>query len=89
MAQFTSLEYTKDALKSLEAIPLRFRKQIVKRINALLANPRPSGYKLIKGTEGDERVYRIRSGNYRVLYVLRNPKILILDIGDRKDIYEP
>ncbi|MDP4186726.1 MAG: type II toxin-antitoxin system RelE/ParE family toxin [Bacteroidota bacterium] len=54
---------------------------------ANLANdPRPPGCKKLKGHQG----YRIREGNYRVIYEI-NDKILtvtVIDAGDRKDIYE-
>lgn len=40
-------------------------------------------------TSADEPVYRERSGDYRILYVVReNPhEVVILDIGHRKDVY--
>ena len=48
-------------------------------------NPYPHGYKKLKGRSG----YRIRQGNYRVIYEINKQysHILILDIGDRKEIY--
>ncbi len=51
----------------------------------LVNNPRPSGCKKLKGKQG----YRIRIGNYRVIYEIHD-KILTIDIiaiGDRKDVY--
>lgn len=38
---------------------------------------------------GDEAVWRLRSGDYRILYVVKsNPEeIIVLDIGHRKDVY--
>ena len=83
--------YSTRALDFLGTVPLKIRKQIHTKINALAANPLPPGSKLIRGASGDqERVYRIRSGDYRVLYVLRNnpSHVVILDIDHRKDIYK-
>ncbi|CAN5706212.1 hypothetical protein BH23GEM1_BH23GEM1_00570 [soil metagenome] len=37
--------------------------------------------------DGTEQVYRIRQGDYRVLYVVRETTIVILDINHRKDVY--
>jgi mRNA interferase RelE/StbE len=39
--------------------------------------------------DGDEPVYRIRSGDYRVVYAVRSDpnEVVILDIGHRKDVY--
>jgi len=54
----------------------------------LAENPRPAGCKKLKGTHED--LWRIRIGNYRVIYTI-NDTIQIIDIqkiGHRKDIYE-
>ncbi len=51
----------------------------------LAENPRPIGYKKLKGREG----YRIRVGDYRVIYNIFD-KVLTIDVvnlGHRKDIY--
>lgn len=54
---------------------------------ANLANdPRPPGYKKLKGRPG----YRIHEGNYRIIYEI-NDKILtvtVIETGNRKDIYK-
>lgn len=63
----------------------------MKKVDALAKEPFPPGHKLIKGMNaGDEMVYRIRSGDYRILYIVRgNPHhIVVLDIDHRKDIYQ-
>ncbi|WP_460694625.1 type II toxin-antitoxin system RelE family toxin [Mucilaginibacter puniceus] len=52
----------------------------------LSSDPRPNGYRKLKGRDG----YRIRVGNYRVIYEIFD-NILTVDIitlGHRKDIYE-
>ena len=57
----------------------------------MLANPFPQGAKKLKdvATDDGEPVYRERSGDYRILYVVRsNPsEVLIIDIDHRKDVY--
>ncbi|MFC0776288.1 type II toxin-antitoxin system RelE family toxin [Terrimonas alba] len=55
-------------------------------IYSLADNPRPHGYKKLKGRDA----YRIRSGDYRIIYSIFD-KILtveVIAIGHRKDIYE-
>jgi mRNA interferase RelE/StbE len=82
--------YSESALDYLQTLQKKTRRQIVEKIEALANDPLPPGHKMLKGMKDDEeRVYRIRSGDYRVLYVLRaNPRhIVILDIDHRKDIY--
>ena len=49
-------------------------------------NPRPQGVKKLKG-ECD--AYRIRVGDYRVVYEIfdREIRVLVIAIGHRRDIY--
>jgi mRNA interferase RelE/StbE len=59
---------------------------IKKQIYDLADNPRPHGYKKLKGREG----YRIRVGDYRVIYEIFDGVLVVevVDLGHRKDIYE-
>jgi mRNA interferase RelE/StbE len=59
---------------------------ILSAIGSLSDNPRPQGYKKLKGRKG----YRIRVGNYRVIYEIFDEVLLIdvIDLGHRKEIYE-
>ena len=82
--------YSKAALAFLEGLPVKLRKQIVGKVAALANDQHPPGSKMIRGMKDDEeKVYRIRSGDYRVLYAVRErPKhVVILDIDHRKDVY--
>jgi mRNA interferase RelE/StbE len=73
------------AQKALEKMPAPEYERIKKIIYALAGTPRPPGCKRLKGREG----WRIRMGNYRILYDIQDKEhtILIIDIGDRKEIY--
>ena len=74
------------AIKSLIKINEPFYSAIKKAIYDLPKNPRPKGYKKLKGRAG----YRIRVGNYRIIYEIFDEILLIdvIDLGHRKDIYE-
>ena len=63
------------------------RQRIVQRIAALALDPRPHGSEKLAGY--DDR-YRIRQGNYRVVYLIddRRQEVTIFKIGDRKDVYK-
>ena len=91
MAALHGFAFTETALKSLESItPAKVRRQIRQRITALASKPTPPGSIRLHGvTDGDEPVYRVRQGVYRILYTVRNnPKqVIVLDIGHRKDVY--
>ena len=64
-----------------KAIPV-----IKNAILSLANNPRPIGCKKLKG----EDAYRIRVGNYRIIYEINDDIILItiVSVGHRKDIYK-
>jgi mRNA interferase RelE/StbE len=82
------ITFKKSARKELEALPALIIKSIAKAIDKLSDNPRPPGSK--KLIDSKEDLWRIRVGNYRILYVIED-KIKIVDIrriGDRKDVYK-
>ena len=73
--------------KQFKVIPQKTSRIIVKNIENLSDNPRPQGYKKIKGAINK---YRIRTGNYRIIYSITDDilTIEIIKIGHRKDIYK-
>ena len=62
------------AVKELEAVPLRDRRRIARRIEGLKDDPRPAGCEKLSGQER----YRIRQGRYRVVYGIEDDKLLVL-----------
>lgn len=85
MAKYT-IDITPSARKELAKIQHQEAKKLVAAIYKLPSNPFPPGYKKLRANENK---YRIRVGNYRVIYAIENQVliILILKIGHRKDIY--
>ena len=83
--------FTDAALDFLEGLPPKIRRQIIKKAKALHTNPFPQGVKKLHNilTDEGDPVYRERSGDYRILYVVRSTEseVLILDIDNRKDVY--
>jgi mRNA interferase RelE/StbE len=80
------IRITKTAQKQLDNLSDSVANTLIEAIKMLSYNPRPSGCKKLKGRSG----YRIRQGNYRVIYDIYD-KLLIVEviaIGNRKDIYE-
>lgn len=80
------IEIKPKAIKSLVKISEPFYSAIKKSIYSLSENPRPQGCKKLKGRTG----YRIRVGNYRIIYEIFDEILLIdvIDLGHRKDIYD-
>lgn len=85
MSKYTVV-LSKKAVKQLDRLPEKISEGIIESIVSLEENPRPFGYKKLQGRDG----YRIRYGNYRVIYDILE-EILIVDIielGHRKNIYK-
>lgn len=80
------IELTSRAAKQLRNIERKVQVRLAKRIESLARNPRPSG---VEKLEGEDGFYRIRIGDYRVLYQIHDDKLLVLvvKLGDRKEIY--
>jgi mRNA interferase RelE/StbE len=74
------------AIKALEKINDPAYSNIKDAILQLADNPRPHGYKKLKGRDG----YRIRVGDYRVLYNIFDNilSVDVVNLGHRKEIYE-
>jgi len=79
--------FKKKAGKELLQLPSTVLPKVSASIDSLEENPRPSGSKKLKDNEED--MWRIRIGNYRVLYVIDDVIriVNIRKIGHRKDVY--
>ena len=77
---------SKQAQKTLDKFSDRIAEPIFFAIAGLAHNPRPKGVKKLKGRVG----YRIRVGNYRVIYDIYDAELVIdiIALGHRKDIYQ-
>ena len=74
------------AERQLKALTESTQKRIVKRLKSLQHNPRPQG---IKKLAGEDALYRIREGSYRIVYMIQDKELIVLvvKIGDRKEVY--
>ena len=73
------------AQRSLSRIAARDQERIAVAIRGLADEPRPHGVKKLSG----RNAWRIRVGDYRVLYEIHDDRLLILvvDVGHRREIY--
>ena len=76
----------KSAQKDLSKVPRKDQNRIIKSIEELSINPRSAKSKKLTGRDA----WRIRVGDYRVIYEIHHERLLILIvvIGHRKDIYK-
>ena len=85
MASF-NLQWRTSTKKDLRKIPREMMSRIVAEVQKLAEAPLPHGSEKLTGSE---RTYRIRVGDYRVVYeLLRDAKIVeIQRVRHRKDVY--
>jgi len=76
----------KSAIKELENISKTFRLKIIEKIDDLASDPRPQG---VRKLENSLNSYRIRVGNYRVIYTIQDQNLLVevIKVADRKEAY--
>ena len=78
--------YFKESVeKDFSVVPKKDLKRILRRIEALAENPRPSGCEKLTGRER----YRVRQGRYRIVYSVQDEvlTVWIVKVGHRKDVY--
>lgn len=80
------IKFKASAAKEFRKLPAELKQRLRKAINKLSQEPRPAGVTKLKG---DDRLYRIRIGNYRVVYKIDDEikVVLITRIRHRRDVY--
>ncbi|MHC5821725.1 MAG: type II toxin-antitoxin system RelE family toxin [Nostoc sp.] len=81
------VKFSKDAKKQFRKLPLDVQERIQTKINDLAIEPRPNG---VKKLQGDDNSYRVRVGDYRVIYELDDDVLIVtvIKIGHRSEIYK-
>ncbi len=83
------IEVERRASKALAQLPRQAQVRIATAIDALADDPRPHGCKPVK--EADKGTYRVRVGDYRVIYVVLDDEqvVIVVRIGRRNErIYD-
>ncbi len=77
---------TRAAERGLGSLSKADLRRVDAKILGLAETPRPPGTKKL---EGVENLYRIRSGDYRIVYQIEEARlvVVIVDVGNRRDIY--
>lgn len=74
------------AQKSFDGASADLKDRLEAKITELLMSPYPSGCKKLRGAPN---AYRLRVGEYRILYAIVKPdEILVFKIGARESVYE-
>ena len=78
------IEYGASALKDLDGLPARERAQVLRKIERLQLGLHGD----IKRLHEADAMYRLRMGDYRILFDVEGRVIVIRRIGNRKDVYD-
>jgi mRNA interferase RelE/StbE len=80
------IEWKKSTRKDLRKLPPNAADKIVETVENLAANPFPHG---VEKLSGSEHAYRIRLGDYRIVYevVAESKLVEIQRVRHRKDVY--
>jgi mRNA interferase RelE/StbE len=80
------IEVTPAAVRQLRKLDPPTRRRIQAAIELLATEPRPPGAKKLVGGEGE---WRVRTGDYRVVYEIHDDAlvVLVLAVGHRREVY--
>lgn len=80
-----AVEIMDAAARVLASLGRRQQRQVAARIDGLADNPRPRGCQKLQGAE---ELYRVRSGDYRIVYQITDERLLVLviRIGHRREV---
>jgi mRNA interferase RelE/StbE len=76
----------RSAARELAQLPQPIRGRLTRALGTLAKDPRPPGAKLLSGPD---RIWRLRVGDYRILYRIDDDivRILVIRIRHRSDAY--
>jgi len=83
-----SVRFGRTAEKELQALDSPVRARILRNITALADDPRPPGVKRLTAADN---LWRIRVGDYRIIYEIRNSELIVrvIRIAHRSKAYRP
>ncbi|MBD2679604.1 MULTISPECIES: type II toxin-antitoxin system RelE/ParE family toxin [Nostoc] len=81
------VKFSNSAKKQFRKLPLDIQQRIQTKINDLAIEPRPNG---VKKLQGDDNSYRIRVGDYRLVYEIDDNVLIItvIKVRHRSEIYK-
>ena len=81
------VEFTAAAAKEIRKLDPQIRRRILAGVSELEGEPRPHG---VRKLTGYDNAWRIRIGDYRVLYEVIDDQVLVtvVRVAHRRDVYE-
>ena len=79
-----NIEWKEHTVKNIENLESSIAKRILKKVEELSENPFSKDIKKLKGSND----FRLRVGDYRIIFSIEKKTIQILKVGHRKNIYD-
>ncbi len=79
-----SVSFTNAALRDLKRVPKAVQKRMIDKIRIAADDPPAAGEEKIVGSDD---LYRVREGDYRIVYRRTREELLVAAIGHRRDVY--
>jgi mRNA interferase RelE/StbE len=78
--------FSAHAVRAFRKLPRGIQERLMPVIDSLADTPRPPGAEKLSGAED---TYRVRVGDYRVLYEIQDRilRVLVVETGHRRDVY--
>lgn len=82
-----AIQFSPAAQRQLRKLDQTVQKRILRRIEQLERQPRPRSAKKLQGSK--EPLFRIREGDYRIVYTIEDETliVLVIRIGHRSEVY--
>ena len=80
------VHFKPSAAEAIRSLPKAHQRRVIAKAEALAENPRPPGCKKLHGSDD---FYRVRVGDYRIVYTVEDQELIILvvRVGHRKEVY--
>ncbi|HLF53851.1 MAG TPA: type II toxin-antitoxin system RelE/ParE family toxin [Candidatus Nanoarchaeia archaeon] len=78
------IDWKENAIENLNKLEASISQRIFKKVDELADNPFSKDIKRLKGSDH----FRLRVGDYRVIFSIEGNLIIILKVGHRKHIYD-
>jgi mRNA interferase RelE/StbE len=81
------VEIAPAAQRQIRKLTTDVQQKIIQRLEALAVDPYPAG---VVKMRGEQSLYRVRLGDYRIIYEIQDEEllILVLKVGHRRDVYK-
>ncbi len=85
------LRWEPASVRQLKGLARAVQPRLIALAESLVSNPRPSGVTQLTDARhaSGTALYRVRSGDYRIIYTLENEQLIVLvvSVADRKEVY--